>query len=601
MVEAALEFIRGDIPSFTLTKKTQLESRKFLGQSTNIHLFFLGLLESDLCSKLNHSLCIFSILFFLSVVLIYSLSWGKINIILPTLFWFGSFFTMCLSAVNVLIRWKNQRVFQLWSLIFYHFNQDLKLDLATQKFNRKFIFNYVIYFFSLLIYLMFLPLITTGVLAFIVPPLILISCLMLTSMLQSNISYNILGSILYIIAHNIEGQRYLKEWLNHTLPFLSPYIIQESFGIYDYFSINFDIGSIFHGLWFVSLIFVSLTIGLYGILLHGLCITWFHTTLMALDQHLSSYIYCSIILWSLILFLPQSLYVFTILGPVFLATFCCFIGGVPVWLTVVVFIFVSILLATLTYSNFKLAAFFKCVILVLSMVFLFQQQAGSTSDVSPLKWEQFQNICLPTRETIEAHLVRDCRLFRGTIVQWQASIKQIEIESVFNLPETVIAFLPTAIQQHLKCFFGVPTPLCEKGVFSTDADYHRCLAFKQAKGSAECSLENWNEYKFHFVVSMGTNFWKFSEVSELVLVGGNEFHEAVFNLSMHDRVSFIGTLYEGLGTMKPRLTLTTLNCLDCRIKNVAFSNSNDVPFDLEVIRKSVKLIFNFFFGPTLTI
>lgn len=604
IISAGLEFIKGEIPSAVRIQSSVLpfdeSGEKFWKRYIALlQEFILSSIESNLAQKFS-VFCktpvafLFSLILTISLFVIYSISFSKFYIVSTYCLWLVCFFVMSYSSITIMVRRKNQGIFCVWGQVFQEFNSELDVDVATKRYKYKCIHYYAAYFSGMLVFLILFPIVDAGIKAFTFPPFCIISLCLLVSSFKSNFFFYMLCSIFYFFAHYINGQIYVKQWIAQCIPWVSEFIIDESVHLGDILYLSFDIGSVFHSLWFVSLTFVSFTIGPFAILYHTMSIFWFHLTLLTFFETFGIWIYISLLSWIVFSLLPQGFNFLSILVPALFSSFACYSSGLGIIVTMTAFLLLFSFLLILCAFNPNLGTVMKYIFLVLSLLFLWQQPANKMPKVSSLKWEQFQNFCLPSKESIEAHTVYDCSRLKGLLVEWQASVKQIEVESIVNIPEIVLSFLPPPLSSHLRCTFS-PVSECEE--VGNEREKHLCSFLKDF---SECSLSQWDDYHFKVTVVMESNFWKFSKNSELVLMAGNEFATSIRNLSVHDKISFRGILSEGIGTWLPKITLTSLKCLECK-KSSSVSDPVKINIDYEKLSQAFKFTFNFIFGPTLTI
>ncbi|KAF0313286.1 Wolframin [Amphibalanus amphitrite] len=194
----------------------------------------------------------------------------------------------------------------------------------------------------------------------------------------------------------------------------------------------------------------------------------------------------------------------------------------------------------------RLVSSYQVVVLALGLLSLLPAvhitylTAPPPTDAAALPWQQYYNVChRPALDAAtQAQVQHGCQLLEGATVQWQG----------------------TVADQTLACVYGRPIGDCNAELMD-EVGFSRCKT-AHAVMTSRCTLRAWNRYQFHIVVHMPTGYLNVSP-AEVYLSADNQFQAFGLNLRVGDRLEFRGQLSAGLGTARPQLTLTGLQCLSC--------------------------------------
>ena len=520
-----------------------------------------------------------------------------------------SFFLMFYASISVLQQQSNLNDFYIWETVFKAFSPDLNTRLSLKIFNWKSFRCYINYFISLLVYLVFMSFISDNLLfMFIFPLVIIISCLMFISLLKQDVGINIFNLSLWLIAHCTYFQDQILTLCTnffpdfHQLTALSE-LPSVQFG--DWFLFELSLDSAFQILFISSLLFSFWwSLGLKGFLHFILAVSWFRLIFLAYptafdSNWMISYATCFWILIFVLPLVPFDVIFYTFLSGILAIS--AFAYGCDLYLALFAFLTTFLILTCLPYTSFSnISNTLKYFLVLLSITSLVYHYIENSNSISTLKWDQYQTICLPPKDLSTLMSARNCRPLTGNKVQWQAIVKQVDIINMSNWVQDILTLFPKSIKIPLECFIGDSSENmhCDNEyLFLNDAERNQCLAAFYATDS-ECSIHHWNKYKFHIIVSMESNFWKFRKHADIILKAGHDFEQIAFKLMPNDRISFVGVLNDICANhLYPELDLLSLNCADCErfpsetIIDVRPSVNSNTLF------KALQLTMNFFFGP----
>ena len=223
--------------------------------------------------------------------------------------------------------------------------------------------------------------------------------------------------------------------------------------------------------------------------------------------------------------------------------------------------------------------------------------APPPTDAAALPWQQYYNVChRPALDgATQAQVQHGCQLLEGATVQWEGTVADVRVQSAENKLQALIGFLPVGLQQTLACVYGRPIGDCNAELMD-EVGFSRCKT-AHAVMTSRCTLRSWNRYQFHIIVHMPTGYLNVSP-AEVYLSADNQFQAFGLNLRAGDRLEFRGQLSAGLGTARPQLTLTGLQCLSCQkdIAPILEVTQRDVVNELVT---SAGALFNFVASPLL--
>ncbi|XP_043246684.1 wolframin-like [Amphibalanus amphitrite] len=251
----------------------------------------------------------------------------------------------------------------------------------------------------------------------------------------------------------------------------------------------------------------------------------------------------------------------------------------------------------------RLVSSYQVVVLALGLLSLLPAvhitylTAPPPTDAAALPWQQYYNVChRPALDAAtQAQVQHGCQLLEGATVQWQGTVADVRVQSAENKLQSLISFLPVGLQQTLACVYGRPIGDCNAELMD-EVGFSRCKT-AHAVMTSRCTLRAWNRYQFHIVVHMPTGYLNVSP-AEVYLSADNQFQAFGLNLRVGDRLEFRGQLSAGLGTARPQLTLTGLQCLSCHqeIAPILEVTQRDVVNELV---SSAGALFNFIASPLL--
>lgn len=225
-----------------------------------------------------------------------------------------------------------------------------------------------------------------------------------------------------------------------------------------------------------------------------------------------------------------------------------------------------------------------------------------------LKWELFNRHChtplLYPGNRINSQL--KCDQFSGVAVKWEGVVNNVEIKRVYNLRETILAYLPEILAKPITCWFGEPNELMYDVYDSED------LEFFKAQG--KCNLNNWNTYEFRIGVKMD-----YSTI-DLYLKTPNSFANFTRYINRSDRIWFKGTLLTSYSnpsgtddSHEPTnafnlerhplwVDLSAIGCINCKDTSLkAIYAANHLKLSSRNIYNGIKYLFNVLFNPLIRI
>ncbi|XP_045592864.1 wolframin [Procambarus clarkii] len=525
-------------------------------------------------------------------------------VVLPLLVSCISLIVMIVSSVHMLINRKRFISFHIWSLVFSHYCPELDINRAEGKFKARCWKPYVATGVAVFFYLGTVPLTSPKLMIMFLPVICMCAVITFALVPERLSGWHFLSLVVYISAMTPSVHGYVGHWLVSVSRGTGlEYILAENhINVLWKLKLHFGVGPMLHVLWFVIQLGMAVCHGVTRLSPHLVSVVWCHLALIAYQKvTMPMDILYPIAGWCALIFLPTFTPFMLLGGP---ALLCACLGlyiGMDYQALMLIFFSVVLLVWVLTrwLPNFIVVCKWMVVgVMLLALLHpsLFVQSPPSKHSI--LKWENYKNVCVPSKDSTAAATVHGCLPLLETLVKWQGSVAQVNIVSVYNLPQRVFSRLPAVIVDLMKCYFGKKLPPCPVSKDVTTA-IERCRLLHRVLGSNACTLENWNEYDFDITVAMSSSYWKFgNEGSQVSLHADSTFQDFILKLNIGDQVEFVGALSEGIGSHRPKLQLSSIKCVECKSKLGGVQKINrQINSNIWAVPT---FIFNFFLGPTLT-
>ena len=237
-------------------------------------------------------------------------------------------------------------------------------------------------------------------------------------------------------------------------------------------------------------------------------------------------------------------------------------------------------------STKKIVMVVFAILAVVPLIFIRVPQL-TASKALVLPWDDYKVLCVPANgENVPSFQVR-CASFAGTRVTWQGKLAWSKINKVENTVEGVLKALPSFISKPLYCIYGEASPKCDESDMSAKT-FKYCKLMESA--GRTCEVRKQNVYSFQLGVSVGD--------ANVVLEAGNGFYAKVMVLEKDDEVEFTGSLLDGLGTLNPRLRLSSMKVLNRELPvMMTLEQEEDEEAYFKVLHDAVRVTLNFFFFP----
>ncbi|KAK8731062.1 hypothetical protein OTU49_007781 [Cherax quadricarinatus] len=524
-------------------------------------------------------------------------------VVLPVIVSCISLIIMVMSSVHMLLNRKRFNSFHIWSLVFSHFCSELDIDRAERRFKARCWKPYGTMCMAVFFYLSTVPL-TSPKLMIIFLPVMCVSAIITFLLIPERLNgWQFLSQIVYISAMIPSVHTSISSWLVSVSAGtgLEHILAENHIDVWWKLKFHLGVGPLLHLLWFGIQLGMVVCSGLVRLPPHLVSVVWCHLAVIAYQKVATpTDILYPVVGWSVLIFLPTLASFLLLVGP---AIICALLGyhvGVDNQALLLLFLCSTIGLWILKHlPNLLLVC--KWVMVGLMLLVLMHPNLfvrSPSAQHSSLQWDSYTNVCLPSKDT-GAVTVHGCLPLLETLVKWQGSVAQVSIISVHNLPEAVFSQLPTALVKPIQCYLGKRLPPCPVSKIIT-TQMERCQLLHSVLGSDACTLENWNTYNFDITVAMSSSYWKFgNEGSQVSLQADSTFQDFVLKLHIGDKVEFVGALSEGIGSLHPKLHLSSIKCIDCKSKLAPVHKVNlQISYNIWAVPT---FIFNFFLGPTLTI
>ncbi|XP_064097120.1 LOW QUALITY PROTEIN: wolframin-like [Macrobrachium nipponense] len=568
---------------------------------------FLGVVLTNLFMRtlnINSPLNMIAVLSFMSALVVL-LGTMKINDVLPVTVACVALIVMMSSSAHMLLIRKRFDSFRMWSVVFSHYCPDLNTAQIENKFKSRCWKPYAITLVALLFYLGAVPLTSSNLLVNFLPALYLFTVLTLFLVPEELNVWQFISLFIHLLAVAPEICKRLSAWM---LPIFTGTGLEEVFAthhIYVWHTIKLNLGfaSVIHLVWCSCCAAVVFKHGLAFLLPHLVGLMWCHLAVMATQLvTLSSNLIIPVATWSILVMLPffHSFYLTTVPG-LLIAGLCLHIGF-EVYTAIWILILCVALILILKKWWPSLILLSKVVIGCGVFIYVFQSsmiQRIPSLQHSNLLWENYKNVCWPSKDTGAATAHR-CLPLQGTFVKWQGSVTQVEIVRIWNLPQKVLNLVPEVIEKPIRCYVGKRLNPCQGKTPPSHNDH--CHVIQSALGSDTCVLDNWNEYTFEISLAMSSSSssWKFGASTSLIkIIADNDYLEFVLGLQVGDEVEFIGALAENVGSLNPKLLLSSISCVNCKLK-LKSASKQVVETHLDFWRVP-PFVFNFLMGPILTV
>jgi len=228
-------------------------------------------------------------------------------------------------------------------------------------------------------------------------------------------------------------------------------------------------------------------------------------------------------------------------------------------------------------------------VVILTLVVLngafFIKPSGLQIDDSKLSFDDFHQLCLDDKKHSRnnaAHSSVLCNRFKDHYVNWEGTVKEIELEEVENRARAFCNQLPSSLATPLTCMFGERYP-----DNAGDCTSLECLTALHSK--KPCHLEFYDRYSFKITVSMTAR--NAQQSSTLNLTTGFGFGKRLIDVKPGTSIGFYGVL-NPLEESVSLEQLTLKNCEDnCLIKNEMQM------YYSEIIGSSHQALVKFFLKP----
>lgn len=527
-----------------------------------------------------------------------------VAIILPVIMSFVSLIVMLVSSVHLILNRKRFNCFHTWTVVFSHFCPELDVVQAEGRFKARCWKPYAAMSLAIFLYLSTVPL-TSPRLMLIFLPVMWISAISTFLLVPEKLTkWQFFSIFLYISAITPSIYGNIGHWLVSvtTGTGLEHILAENHIDVWWGIRLHLGIGPLLHLLWFGLQLSVLVSSGPSYLPSHLVSVVWYHLAVVASHKVATPIdILYPIAGWSLMVLLPTVSSFVLLVGPAFV---CACLGlhiGMDYQSLVLIF-FCSMCLMWIMKNWWPNLIFVCKLIVVMGMLLTFFQPSSfvksPASRHSSLQWDNFKNVCLPSKDS-RAITVHGCLPLQGTVVKWQGSVVQVNIISVYNLPQMLISVLPVALERPLRCYLGQKLSPCPKSKVVTTQN-ERCKLLHNVLGSDMCTLETWNEYTFDIKIAMSSSYWKFgSEGSQVILTADSTFQDFMLGVDIGAQVEFVGALFEGIGSHEPKLHISSIKCINCKSKlNPVHKGDYQFKTDIKAVPP---YIFNFFLGPTLTI
>ncbi|XP_037787857.1 wolframin-like [Penaeus monodon] len=515
-----------------------------------------------------------------------------------------SLLVMMVATAHLLLNRKHFDSFHSWSILFSHYCPELDIEHAEGKFKARCWKPYVALFLSVVIYLGTVPLVSPKLVICFLPVMYIFTVLTLFLVPEKLKVWQFISLSIYVMAVTPSVHECVSQWL-FTLAKgtgAEELLVEQHIDIGWHVKLHLGIGPFLHLMWCNLQILVCVTNKLSILPPHLVTITWCHLAVMASYKIVEpSNLLYPLAAWSLIMMLPSIASLFFLFGPGLMFAYVCLHVGIDGQLALFVFGACIVTTCILKLWFPKLLIFVKLIITIGTVIAILHPDlilAVPKAVYSNLQWESYRNVCVPSKDSA-ALTVHGCLPLQGVFVKWHGSVSSVNIVSVFNLPEMALSTLPYVLRKPLRCYFGKTLSQCPSSKEKT-LQIERCHMIHSVLGADACTLDSWNEYMFEVKVAMSSSVWKFgAEGSQVTLHADNTFQKFLLGLQIDDEIEFIGSLSNGIGTSQPSLHLTSVSCINCKMKLPSVKKIYfHIDFDVWVIPA---FIFNFFMGPTLTI
>ncbi|XP_068235215.1 wolframin isoform X1 [Palaemon carinicauda] len=571
-------------------------------------LHFLGVVLTNFfvhTLKLNSPVNILAVLS-LMFALIALTGGAQVNVVLPVSVACVALIVMIISSAHMLLIRKRFDSFRMWSVVFSHYCPDLNTTQIENKFKSRCWKPYAITFLALVFYLCAVPLTSSNLLINFLPVLYLVAALTFFLVPEELSIWQFISLFIHMFAVAPEMCNKLSVWL---LPIVTGTGLEDLFvahHVYVWHNVKLNLGfaSVLHLVWCSCCLTVFLKHGLAFLLPHLVSLMWCHLAIMATQLVTSSSnLVIPIVTWSTLVMLPFfTPFILTAIPGLLVASLCLHIGFELYTAVLILIICVAL---TLILKNWwpSLILMFKVFIGCGVLIYIFQSSMMQRIPLlqhSNLLWENYKNVCWPSKDTGAATAHR-CLPLQGTFVKWQGSVTQVEIVSIWNLPQSVLNLMPEIIEKPLRCYVGEQLKPCPSGK-TVGGQVDHCNVIQSAVGSDLCVLDNWNEYKFELTLAMSSSSssWKFgTSTTSIKIIADNDYKEFVLGLQLGDEIEFIGALAENIGSLNPKLLLSSVSCVNCKLKlKSATKHIEQSHIDIWLVPP---FVFNFLMGPILTV
>ena len=533
---------------------------------------------------------------------------------LPFVVQFLCLFCMLVSSASALINYEHLDEFRVWSLVLNHYEPELETKNAEKKFQARWHLPYLGLFLSLILFIALQPFVSSLVIVFYFPLFVAVSWLSLMNSVRRVGLFEHLPASLFFIslaARNINGFSNAMDLIFVSLFNLSDYVpilevpsFQFTAGTSVIF-VSLEVCSLFQAAWILNVIVCCVRKGFLPTMTLLVTWSWLSLTFVSVQSlSSSSQVFYPLAVWLLLFLSPAFKELFSSALPIFFILFLLTrLGvGIDVYVACAVgYILSYYLLHKFLPTIFTVVKSFLFWFSVFGLLGSHFQKSHFTKP-SNLKWDSFQNICVPSTET-EAKLVASCRHLEGLAISWSGTVSEVRIVSLTNWPELILSSLPLPdeLKNFISCQVGEKIPDCKRSDSSLQ-DYERCVLLAATLGKDRCSLDIWNVYKFVAEVSMDSNYWKLGQDSHSIsLMLDNYFSSVALDLKEGSEITFEGILVGGIGTERPRVSATKMRCPGCEVPEVKSGGKNVNFSSAPYTKLVVSSLCTFFLGPTLVI
>ncbi|CAL4088397.1 unnamed protein product, partial [Meganyctiphanes norvegica] len=519
--------------------------------------------------------------------------------LLSSLVYIVSIVAMMLCSARMMVQCETLGWFQCWSKVFQHFSSELDIVEAERSFKLRCWKPFALHFLALIVHLASSLQAPSWLSTWCWPPIVAFSLLSLIMVPEQLSLWHFASFITYLSAIT----PILLHWLSPlalsvaNLVGLQSLFVDSHVEIIEGIELHAGVGPVFHSVWLCLQAGLVINSGFAALPRHLVSITWTHLAVSQLSivyTTLPAYSFppslvSATLLWSGLSLVPTFPNLATV-GLPSLAAGWLLHHKLPIigedGFSIVAFIISTLFVLVVIYAarNYRtqFVAGGKLSLLVLLILTSLQpslivQKSFNTGGTSNLKWESYQNTCIPSKVEVNAVTEAGCRPLVGTMVKWRGKIDQIEVSHVTNVAESINSLFPDAFGNHIRCLLGETHKQHSCDMYpKTSGAGTRCELIQKTLPPS-CSLSSWDHYNFDITVTMEAYYSLFDKPnSKVVIRASDEFRKFLLGgIRPSDEVEFVASLAEGVGSPHLTLELSSISCIRCQIGKLPAAYKSD--------------------------